>query len=53
MTIPECPYCGATTGLRMKHDGYGSIPAEYTCEGCFKGTEDGPGFDDLPEVEEK
>ncbi|MCA0276300.1 MAG: hypothetical protein LCH86_09865 [Proteobacteria bacterium] len=47
-TKPECPYCGRTTGLRQVHDGCGSIPAEYTCEGCFTATDTGPCFDDLP-----
>jgi hypothetical protein len=47
---PECPYCGATDGLRMKCDGGGYVAPEYTCEGCFTGTDDGPNFDDLPEA---
>lgn len=47
-TKPECPYCGRTTGLRQVHEGCGSIPAEYTCEGCFTATDTGPCFDDLP-----
>ena len=53
---PECPHCGATEGLRIKCDGgefafgYRIAPVEYTCEGCFTGTDDGPSFDDLPEV---
>lgn len=29
---PECPYCGATEGLRMVHDGGGFVEPEYTCE---------------------
>ena len=47
---PKCPYCGATEGLRVKCAGYGRIAPEYTCEGCFTGTDDGPCFDDLPEA---
>ena len=47
-TKPECPYCGRTTGLRQVHEGCGSIPAEYTCEGCFTASDTGPCFDDLP-----
>lgn len=49
-TRPECPYCGKTTGLRQVHEGCGTVPAEYTCEGCFTATDDGPCFDDLPVV---
>lgn len=46
----ECPYCGATEGLRVRCDGGGYIAPEYTCENCFTGQDDGPCFDDLPEV---
>lgn len=46
----ECPYCGATSGLRYKHRGYGPVAPEVTCEGCFTPRDDGPCFDDLPEV---
>jgi hypothetical protein len=49
-TEPECPYCGATDGLRMKCDGGGYVAPEYTCGDCFTGTDDGPCFDDLPAV---
>ena len=45
---PECPYCGATEGLRVPCDGGGHIPPEYTCETCFTPRDDGPCFDDLP-----
>lgn len=48
---PECPYCGATNGLRVKNIGYGPTGPEFTCEDCFTGTDDGPSFDDLPEVQ--
>ena len=51
MVEPKCPYCGGAEGLRYKHRGYGSIAPEVTCEGCFTGTDTGPCFDDLPEVE--
>jgi hypothetical protein len=44
---PECPYCGATEGLRVKSSGSGIEAPEYTCEGCFTGTDDSPSFDDL------
>lgn len=44
---PECPYCGATEGLRIKCDSYGPIAPELTCEACFTGTDTGPSFDDL------
>jgi hypothetical protein len=47
---PECPYCGATEGLRVLCDGGGYIPPEYTCEACFTARDDGPCFDDLPIV---
>lgn len=48
--VPECPYCGATEGLRVKCDGGGYIAPEYTCADCFTGQDDGPTFDDLLEV---
>jgi hypothetical protein len=44
----ECPYCGATEGLRIKSDGAGFDTPEYTCEGCFTASDEGPSFDDLP-----
>ncbi len=53
---PICPYCGESNGLRMKHDGGYSVfgwrvmDPEYSCEGCFTGTDTGPCFDDLPIV---
>jgi len=50
---PECPYCGATEGLRVKSNGAGFEAPEFTCEGCFTGTDDGPCFDDLPEVSDE
>lgn len=46
--MAECPYCGATEGLRVKCDGGGYIAPEYTCEACFTPTDTGPCFDDLP-----
>jgi hypothetical protein len=46
-TRPECPYCGADEGLRVKCAGYGDVAPEYTCEACFTGSDDGPCFDDL------
>jgi hypothetical protein len=46
--MPECPYCGATEGLRIKCDGFGIEAPEFTCEGCFTPADDGPCFDDLP-----
>lgn len=46
-TTPECPYCGAAKGLRVKCDGGGYVAPEYTCEDCFTGTDTGPSFDDL------
>lgn len=55
---PICEYCGATEGLRITCDGglwafgWRMRPQEYTCEGCFKGTDTGPSFDDLPLAEE-
>lgn len=45
---PECPYCGATEGLRQVCDGGGYIAPEYSCEDCFTPRDDGPCFDDLP-----
>jgi hypothetical protein len=50
MVEPECPYCGTSVGLRYKHRGYGPVPPEVTCEACFTPRDDGPTFDDLPEV---
>lgn len=50
MAAPECLYCGATDGLRVKCDGGGYIAPEYICADCFTGTDTGPCFDDLPEV---
>lgn len=44
----ECPYCGATEGLRIaSRDPWGGN-VELICEGCFTGQDDGPCFDDLP-----
>jgi hypothetical protein len=48
---PECPYCGATKGLRVKCDGGGYIAPDYICEECFTGTDTGPCFDDLVPAE--
>lgn len=50
MSLPECPYCGQTVGLRKMHDGYGPVPPEYTCEADFTPQDDGPCFDDLQPV---
>jgi len=53
---PECAYCGATEGLRVRCDGgefaFGFCiqSPEYVCESCFKGTDCGPNFDDLKPV---
>ena len=51
----ECAYCGTTNGLRIHHEplpGWGErYEADYVCEDCFTGTDTGPCFDDLPEVE--
>lgn len=47
-TKAECPYCGATEGLRIKCGGGGFESPEYTCEACFIGIDTGPSFDDLP-----
>lgn len=33
---PECPYCGATTGLRIECQGDGlCVQTDYICAGCF------------------
>lgn len=54
---PICEYCGETEGLRITADGgmwafgFRIHPAQYTCEACFKGTDTGPSFDDLPAAE--
>ncbi|MGX5803370.1 hypothetical protein ACWGS9_19240 [Bradyrhizobium sp. Arg314] len=45
----ECPYCGATEGLRVACD-CGIETPDYICEGCFTPTDTGPCFDDLPEL---
>lgn len=47
---PECPYCGATEGLRYLHRGYGPVAPEFICEADFTPRDDGPCFDDLPAV---
>jgi hypothetical protein len=51
----ECAYCGTTNGLRIHHEplpGWGErYEADYVCEDCFTGQDDGPCFDDLPEVD--
>lgn len=48
-THPECPYCGETAGLRIECRGDGMrVQTDYICAGCFRGTDDGPCFDDLP-----
>jgi len=49
---PECPYCGATTGLRIECQGDGlRVQTDYICADCFRGADDGPSFDDLPAVQ--
>lgn len=50
----ECAYCGTTNGLRIYHappPGWGRYEVDYVCADCFTGQDDGPYFDDLPEVE--
>jgi hypothetical protein len=47
---PRCVGCDETKGLRMSCDGGGFVPATYVCRECFTGADDGPCFDDLPEV---
>lgn len=47
---PECPYCGETKNLRIVCPAIGKCGPVYTCEDCFTGRDDGPCFDDLPEV---
>lgn len=49
---PTCPYCGAQSGLRIQCDGGGYMEPDYICEACFRGTDDGPCFDDLKPVGE-
>jgi len=55
---PICEYCGAIANLRITCDGglfafgWRMRPPEYTCQGCFTATDDGPCFDDLPAIEE-
>lgn len=48
--IPSCPYCGTEVGLRIACDGGGFFDPDYICEECFVPRDDGPCFDDLPEV---
>lgn len=45
----ECPYCGATDGLRIAQDGreYG-LGVDLICEDDYSGGDEGPCFDDLP-----
>jgi hypothetical protein len=50
MTKPECPYCGATKGLRVACDGGGFVAPDYICADCFMGQDEGPCFDDLAEA---
>lgn len=48
---PECPYCGERERLRISCQGMpGWDDPGYICPACFTGTDDGPCFDDLPEV---
>lgn len=47
---PECGYCGSTE-VRMHHSMPPGVEQDYICEDCFEGTDTGPCFDDLPEVE--
>ena len=49
----ECCFCGETpetTELRQYHDSAGYFEQDYVCEECFRGTDTGPCFDDLPKV---
>lgn len=46
--LPACAHCGTHLKLRVKSEFY--IAREYTCEACFKGQDDGPCFDHLPEA---
>jgi hypothetical protein len=34
-SVPECPYCGTTEGLRAKSSSFAPGEPEYICEGCF------------------
>jgi hypothetical protein len=47
---PECPYCGATEGLRVACDRWTIEAPDYICADCFTPPDDGPCFDDLAEV---
>lgn len=47
-TVLECPYCGTVHGLRIKSQNPRTGEIDAICAKCFKGTDDGPGFDDLP-----
>jgi hypothetical protein len=49
-TEPRCWMCDTTEGLRIcSQDPWGGN-TEYVCAGCFKGTDTGPCFDDLPTI---
>ncbi len=45
--LHECPYCGTVHGLRIKYRDPRTGEPEVICAKCFKGMDDGPGFDDL------
>ncbi len=48
---PACAYCDQDDPAKLRVidcDGY--IPDDYICAECFTGTDDGPCWDDLPEL---
>lgn len=49
-SVPECPHCGKTEGLRVKSSSFAPGEPEYICEGCFTPADDGPCFDDLRQI---
>lgn len=46
--VHECPYCGATNGLRIARQDPRTGVIDPICGDCFTSMDDGPCFDDLP-----
>ena len=44
--MKQCYDCGTTHNIRCISDGWGPIKPEYSCEGCFISTDEGPCWDE-------